>query len=348
MTRLFVEACGPGMTVQDAGRIGAQRFGISGSGAMDLMSYRLANALVGADADAAVLEFAVFGGSFSLDAPALVAVTGGDCPITVDGRPVAPWTSFTLAAGAKLSVGALKDAVYGYIALGGGIDVPPFMGSRATHSRSRIGGFQGRALVVGDVLDVFAPAAEYAAQRLVALPDRGAGPIRVVAGPQDAFFTPEAWQSFLSEPFVITSQRDRMGMMLDGPTLAHAAGYNIVSDAVAFGSIQVPGTGKPIILLADRQSTGGYPKIATIASCDLGRLAQMRSGENIRFQRISADEAEALARDAQRSLQHAIDSLEPLVAHPDLSSERLLEVNLIDGVDSAAEERRSGPGFAVE
>ncbi len=146
MTRLAVHSCGPAMTVQDAGRVGAQRFGIPGSGVMDGDSYSLANALAGADAGAAVLEFAVFGGRFSVDTAVQVAVTGGSCPIDVDGRQVAPWTSFRLDPGATLSIGPLSDAVYGYLAIAGGIDVPLFMGSRSTHGRSLMGGFNGRAL----------------------------------------------------------------------------------------------------------------------------------------------------------------------------------------------------------
>lgn len=337
MTHLRILTCGPAMTVQDTGRIGAQRYGISGSGAMDYEAYRFANALVMAAEDAAVLEFAVFGGRFSVDEPTLLSVTGGNCQIDVDGVPHAPWTSFPMRPGSVLSIGPLSDAVYGYIGIGGGIDVPPFMGSRSTHSRSNVGGYEGRALKPGDRLGLFPGIGDLRGRRLNQLPKRPSTPIRVVAGPQDDYFDAAAWTLFLSEQFNITTQRDRMGMILDGPKLDHSKGFNIVSDAIAFGSIQVPGSGRPIVLLADRQSTGGYPKIATVASCDLGRLVQTMSGQNFQFEKISADEAEELVIAAHSRVERSIREIEIVSTVPDLSSSRLLELNLIGGVENATE-----------
>ena len=346
MTRLVVHSCGPGMTVQDAGRIGAQRFGISGSGVMDRDSYMLANALVGADDGAAVLEFSVFGGRFSVDEAVMVAVTGGSCPIAVDGRSVAPWISFRLDPDSTLTIGPLSDAVYGYLAIAGGIDVPLFMGSRSTHSRSDMGGFNGRALQPDDVLNLYPATGGDRTLGVGHLPNRAKGMIRIVAGPQDDYFSSEAWDLLLGQPFTVTNQRDRMGMLLDGPKLEHTKGFNIVSDAVTFGSIQVPGAGKPIVLLADRQSTGGYPKIATVASCDLGGLAQTVPGDIIRFECISAEDAEVLARASHSTLQRMIDRLEPIDSRPGLSTEHLLSVNLVDGVVDAVENKHSDDGTA--
>lgn len=299
---------------------------------MDRRAYRLANALVGAEPCAAVLEFGMYGGRFSVDAPVLVSVTGGNCPITVDSTPCAPWTGFRLDPGSVLNVGVLMDAVYGYIAISGGIDVPPFMGSRATHSRSELGGFHGRALMADDLLPVFPLPARHGPHRLKrpARPDEG--PIRVVAGPQEDHFTAAAWETFLSEAFVVTGQRDRMGMNLEGPQLEHSQGFNIVSDAISFGSIQVPGSGQPLILLADRQSTGGYPKIATVISSDLGRLVQTRSGQKLRFAQVTPEQAEEAAIAQNAALLAEIADLEPSAETPDLSSERLLSLNLISGV----------------
>ena len=336
MTRLVVHSCGPGMTVQDAGRIGAQRFGISGSGVMDRDSYMLANALVGADDGAAVLEFAVLGGRFSVDEAVMVAVTGGSCPIGVDGRSVAPWTSFRLDPGSTLSIGPLSDAVYGYLAIAGGIDVPLFMGSRSTHSRSEIGGFNGRALRPDDVLNLCPPTRGDRALGVGHLPKRSQGVIRIVAGPQDDYFSSEAWDLLLGQQFTVTNQRDRMGMILEGPALEHTKGFDILSDAVAFGSIQVPGSGKPIILLADRQTTGGYPKIATVITSDLCSLVQSQPGDAIQFESVSVEQAEDLARTSRSRHEKMIDSLAPLRSAPDLSTEHLLSLNLVDGVVDAS------------
>lgn len=331
MIRLRVHSCGPAVTVQDAGRFGALRMGISTSGAMDMRAYRLANALVGAESGAAVLEFGMIGGLFSVDAPALVSVTGGRCPITMDGAPREPWTAFRLEPGCLLNIGALSDAVYGYIAISGGIDVPSFMGSRSTHGRSGLGGHDGRALMAGDLLPVL-PLPPGAQPRRVRRPAaREDRRLRVVAGPQDDHFTIAAWQTFLHDDFVVTVQRDRMGMNLDGPKLEHSRGFNIVSDAISFGSIQVPGSGKPIILLADRQPTGGYPKIATVISCDLALLVQKRSGQVVRFATVTPEQAEEAAVAQDAALRAEIADLAPISEAPDLSSERLLSLNLISG-----------------
>lgn len=169
MSKIKVINCGPAVTVQDAGRIGVRRFGMSRSGAMDHRAYRLANALVGADLDAAVLEFGMMGGRFSVSQPMLVAVTGGDCAIHVDGSPMQPWTSFQLEPDQVITIGILSDAVYGYIAMSGGINVPSLMGSRATHTLSGIGGFGGRCLEAGDEIEVFAPTGDGRPKRLAKL-----------------------------------------------------------------------------------------------------------------------------------------------------------------------------------
>lgn len=343
MSQLRILSCGPATMVQDAGRIGAQRFGISESGVMDVDAYRIANALVSADENAAVMELAGTGGTFSADERTLVAYTGASCRIDVDGAPQEPWTSFWLEAGAALSIGPLREATYGFLALGRGIDVPPVLGSRSTHSRSAVGGYRGRSLQRGDTVPFIPSGLGECARRLTAVPKRKADPIRVVAGPQDDYFDAENWELFLSAPFTVTVRKDRMGMILDGPKLEHAKGYNIVSDAIAFGSVQVPGSGKPIVLLADRQSTGGYPKIATVISCDLGRLAQTLPGDEIRFALVGIEEAEELARAARSRLDTLIGHLEAVPSDIDLSSARLLGLNLVGGVcDAKAKEDRRG------
>ncbi len=343
MSRLQVLSCGPATMVQDAGRIGAQRFGVSESGVMDVDAYRIANALVSADENAAVIEFAGTGGKFSTDERTLVAFTGASCRIDVDGTPREPWTSFWLESGVTLSIGPLREAAYGFLALGQGVGVPPVLGSRSTHSRSAVGGYQGRSLQCGDTLPFIPSRAGESARRLTEVPKRKADPIRVVAGPQDDYFDAETWELFLSASFTVTVRKDRMGMILDGPELKHAKGSNIVSDAIAFGSVQVPGSGRPIILLADRQSTGGYPKIATVISCDLGRLAQTLPGDEIRFELVGIEEAEELARTARSRLDTLTGNLEAVPSYIDLSSARLLGLNLVGGVcDATAKEDRGG------
>lgn len=338
MSWLTVEDCAPGATVQDLGRPGYQRYGISGSGAMDLFAHRMANALVGNPETAATVELVFRGGRYTLDRPSLVAVTGGAFDVTLEGRPIGAWRSVLVQPGEVLSVGAAPDAIYGYLAVAGGIAVAPLFASRSTHTRSRIGGLEGRALQGGDRLPLGDDTGTGGA-RLVpeAVRKVATGPIRVVPGPQDDYFTEAGWATFLQEPFTVTARRDRMGMSLDGPTIEHARGFNIISDGILCGSIQVPGGGVPIIMLADRQTTGGYPKIATVASADLPRLAQTPSGAAVRFTRIDVAAAEDAALAARRAYERAVRSFEP-VGHTALSSHRLLAANLISGVTAGASE----------
>ncbi len=335
MSRLLVEAPGLSDTLQDLGRIGVLRLGISGSGAMDRLSHRLANRLVGNPPEAASLEVAFRGGRYRAEGDCLVAVTGGDVEILADGEPQRPWSSFLLRDGALLEIGSLRDAVYGYLAVAGGFEAEVFFDSRSTHSRSGLGGHGGRALTAGDALPLAAaPAAVTAGRRLLHPPPR-LGPaetaLRVVPGPQDELFTAAAWQDFLSTPYRVTGTRDRMGMVLEGKPLAHRDGYNIVSDGIVFGSIQVPGAGLPMILLADRQPTGGYPKIATVIGADLVTLVQAPPGTALRFRSVTVAQAEraAVAAAEAAARLEAAAAAAPVDLY---SSEHLLSVNLIDGV----------------
>lgn len=209
------------------------------------------------------------------------------------------------------------------------------LGSVATHTRTRLGGLDGNPLAAGDLLPLAAPAPR---DRPLTLPPAHrptfGGPIRVVLGPQADGFTDEGLRTFLSEPYTLTARADRMGCHLDGPPIAHADGFNIVSDGIVNGSIQVPGHGRPLILLADRHTTGGYPKIATVISADLGRLAQVRPGETIRFAAVAVAEAQAIARAARRSLDARLAALVPAGGDA-LDSAFLLSCNLVGGVVSA-------------
>ena len=285
---------GPFVTVQDGGRVGWQRFGVSRAGAMDVDALSTANVLVGNPADAAALEFAHVGGTFRLLATSCrIAVAGGHFAVSVAGRAVPPYTTATVLRGQTVRIGGARDAIWGYIGLSGGLDLPPQLGSRSTHARSGIGGIAGRMLRADDVLPLVSDTVHAAPERrLKNLPDRR-GRLRVVMGPQDDLFTAEALEVFESAVFTTTNHMDRLGYRLDGPLLQHRGDFNMISDGIVAGCVQVPGSGTPVVLMRDAQLPGGYPKIATIIGPDLGRLAQLRSGSPVRFTSVSIAEAQA-------------------------------------------------------
>ncbi|SNB65903.1 allophanate hydrolase [Arboricoccus pini] len=303
---LSVIRSGPLMSIQDRGRYGYRSYGVSRSGPVDRDSHVIANALVGNDATAAAIEFALVGGSIRVDEDVLIAVTGGDCKVEIDEKPVLPWQSHILRAGQTLTIGLLQGAVWGYLAVSGGIANAPVLGSRSTHVRTGLGGLNGKALAAGDILPLARSRTPLEPLILTQPYVRRPGPVDVVPGPQDDYFDTEAWKLFLTQPFQTTASRDRMGMVLSGPRLQAFKGHDIVSDATVTGSIQVPGSGKPIVLTADGQTTGGYPKIATVASSDLARLAQMPNGSTFTFRAISADAAEEALIYAQERLEAII------------------------------------------
>jgi len=293
---LLALAPGPLATLQDRGRRGWQRFGVSSGGAMDLEALEAVNALLGNPPDTAVVEFAWSGGEWEVRATSCrLAVTGGDFALTVDGMARPAYATMTLVPGQRLRIGAASDAVWGYLAVARGFQVAPQLGSRSTHLRAGLGGFGGRALQPGDVLPLAAEQAPAGPERTLGRKAAAAdAAVRVVLGPQDDYFEPGSLQTFLSAPYQITREGDRMGYRLAGPALMHGRGYNIISDGVVAGSIQVPGTGQPIVLLMDRQPTGGYPKIATVVSADLGMVAQRRPGQTLRFRQIGLGQARRL------------------------------------------------------
>lgn len=344
--QLVIERPGLSSTLQDIGRFGCQRFGISGSGAMDPTAMRLANALVGNPLDTAVIELTMTGlAATVLGGPRRLAVAGAAMPITVAGRRIDGWRSFDLAEGATLDIGAATEGVYAYLAVAGGFAVEPTFGSLSTHSRSHIGGFEGRALRAGDRLPLRGGGAGGPELRLDdADRPRTDGPVRVVLGPQHDHFTPAGLATFLGETYRVTNRADRMGVLLDGPEITHADGHDIVSDGIVNGSIQVPGHRRPLLLLADRQTTGGYPKIATIIGPDLAKVAQRRPGEAIRFVAISADEAAAAARHHHRIATERLTRLRRLArAVDELDSEFLLGLDLVGGVCSALDGHHQEP-----
>jgi biotin-dependent carboxylase-like uncharacterized protein len=329
-------------SVQDLGRIGWQRLGVPVSGGLDAAALRLGNALVGNPEAAPALEIVGSGPSFEVLADSIrIAVTGaGATLIVADGSNVVPaWRSLTLRRGDVFRVTLGTFSVCGYLAVEGGIAVPPVLGSASTYARAAIGGLAGRALRAGDRLPLaLERVPERAEVCLPCPPPSGSDqPIRVVLGPQQDYFTEAALAMFLDADFGISQSSDRMGLRLDGPLLRHRAGWDIISDAIVTGSIQVPGSGQPILLLADHQTTGGYPKIATVISADIGVVGRRRPGQKIRFAAVSVEEAEKLAGAEAARLEALIATIAPAPAAGGVDLGRLYAWNLISGVVTATE-----------
>jgi len=301
---LEVVDSGLSVTVQDRGRPGYRSIGVPLSGALDPLFLAAANALLGNEPGAAALEVVMSGPSLKvLSGSARVSLAGALGAKVVSARGVvlalAPWSTATLFPGDLVQVGGVSGGV-AYVGISGGVKVPTMLGSRSTYQRAALGGVSGRALAAGDRLPCGHvqgdPWLESRSPQPLAHEE---GPIRVVLGPQQEHFTAGALRAFLSEPFVVTREMDRMGMRLDGARLEHnERGAEIVSDGVVPGAIQVPANGHPIVLMADCQTSGGYPKIATVISADLPRLGHARPGTQLHFQSVSVAQA-ALARRAQ-------------------------------------------------
>jgi biotin-dependent carboxylase-like uncharacterized protein len=295
MSRLVVTAVGPATSVQDAGRFGAQRYGLTTSGAMDRVALAMANTLAGNSAFAAAIEIGPFGATFTARNGAVrVAVSGAARVANIAGTPFPLNETALIAEGETLNLGPARNGVFSYLAIEGGIAGEPVFGSLSVNARAGLGSPFPRALQAGDVLDVgSAQIAPY--ERALDTFDQPTSAIRVVMGPQDDEFG-EACHIFLGGEWRISATSDRMGYRLEGPKVVHPGGHNIVSDGAVHGSIQVPGNGQPIVLMADHGTTGGYPKIATVISADLGRFAQMQAGSVFRFKAVSVEEAQAEAR----------------------------------------------------
>ena len=313
---MSIEVLHPGLltTVQDLGRTGYQRFGVSVSGAVDPRSAAVANILAGNPDGEAVLECTVLGPQLRFDAPAVIAVTGADLGPTLDGIPVENYRALRVQAGQTLRFTGPKCGCRAYLAVSGGLDVPEVMGSRSTYMKAKIGGWHGRKLEKGDVLPLRAPGTEPKAleNRALAPEFRGRSEytLRVVMGPQDDAFTPGGVSAFLSGVYTVTPEFDRMGCRMEGPEIEHAGSADILSDGIAFGAVQVPDSGQPIVMLADRQTTGGYTKIANVISADFRLLGQLKSGDRVRFEKVSlaaAQEALLAQRASLRLLRHVLD-----------------------------------------
>jgi len=337
---LTVVAPGLATTVQDIGRVGFQRQGVPVSGALDRLALAAANVVVGNAPGEAAFEMLYQGAVLTLSGgTARIAVAG--CGATLEivddagTRRIGPLETVTIGADARAKVTIAGPGIVAYLAVAGGLDLPAVMGSRATYARARIGGLHGTRLAAGDRLALSRSAAPTTPEATLSLPPFVPPAIvRVVLGPQDDYFTPETIQDFLSTAWRVTPASDRMGVRLDGPPLTHARGHDIVSDGIAPGAIQIPGDGRPIILLADRQTTGGYPKIATVISTDVPALGRLAPGMAIRFEAITV----AAAEDARRRLEAETRQWPGRVVHKPaggIDTALLLTANLIDGVIDA-------------
>jgi len=297
----FFEVIRPGLltTVQDLGRVGYQAEGVPVAGAMDRFSLRIANILVGNPEEEAALEITVSGPRLKVACDGIVAVTGGDLGAILDGKAMPQWEAVPVKAGSVISFAGPRQGCRSYLAVAGGIAVPEIMGSKSTYLRGKFGGFNGRLLQAGDLLRTGPPrikmewAKRGGVPRNLLFPSGEPGEIRVVFGPQDDYFDKEAIRTFLSSEYLIKPESDRMGYRLEGP-LVKPKEADIISDGIPLGAIQVPADGVPIILLADRQTTGGYPKIATVISPDIGKLAQAKPGDRLVFRQVSVEEANLL------------------------------------------------------
>lgn len=297
---------GPLTTVQDLGRSGYQQFGVPTSGALDSYAFRVGNLLVGNAEGAASLEITLLGCQLRALRETMIAIAGADLAATVNGEITSTWESRLLKRGDVLSFPRLNSGCRAYLAVAGGIAVPPVMQSASTYTRAGIGGFGGRPLRKGDILQsnksiASATVARMPSEYIPVYGNRIA--LRVILGPQDDLFTEEGISTFLSSEYTVSTQADRMGYRLEGPCIQHREGADIVSDGIPLGAVQLPGDGLPIILLVDRQTTGGYTKIATTVSVDIPRIAQAKPGDKINFQQVDEEQAVTLLKKYEQQME---------------------------------------------
>jgi len=341
-----LEIVSPGAlaTIQDPGRIGWRRFGVPRAGALDPALLRIANALVGNADGAAAIEFFAAGPTLkAADEPVQLGFAG-DFPITLqrangERKQLDAWRSVTLQPGETLRIGSSRTARGGIVAVRGLI-IPAVLGSTATYTRARLGGQGGRALAAGDKLAAASlplhGCAAPADRRLPRPPAADRRPIRVVSGPQADHFDAATLAAFFAADYRVSTDADRMGVRLQGPALVHnARGAEIVSDATVPGSIQVPGNGQPIVLLADGQTAGGYPKVATVISADLPRLALAPVGASVRFEAVDVAQAETLAREREAEMRRLLATIEPLAMDGDIDLTAIYAANLVSGMIDA-------------
>ncbi|MGC9373254.1 MAG: biotin-dependent carboxyltransferase family protein, partial [Thermovirgaceae bacterium] len=292
-----------------------QAIGMPVAGAMDAFALRAGNIIVGNDSGAAALEVTVTGPTFSVtEGEGVICLSGAELDFRINGERAPAWTACHVKAGDKVSIGGPSGSgCRGYLCFSGGIDVPVVLGSRSTYLRAKIGGLEGRPVQGGDVVEtgenppLWRRSEGFACPAILRPCYRGKRPIRVVLGPQEDCFTQEGIETFLGSEYVLTNDADRMGFRLDGPAIEHTGGADIISDGIPLGAVQLPGHGKPVVMMADRQTTGGYTKIAVVVTADIGLLAQRMPGDTVRFEKVEFEEALAIAREERDRLQSLME-----------------------------------------
>lgn len=333
----------PGLfaTIQDLGRFGYQELGMPVAGTVDPLALRLANALVGNPPGTAGLEIALLGPALRVEAGSVRVAVVGPMALSLEreGQPPAPLEphrTHTLARGDVLRLGAVTGAAVACLAVAGGFALEPFLGSLSTYVRAGIGPLGGKPLGDGTRLPLArgeAPPGPDVA--LPQPPEYGGGPVRVVLGPQEDRFTAAAVETFLTQPYRVGKEADRMGLRLEGPALTHAGGADIPSDGLVTGSVQVPGNGQPILLLNDHQTAGGYAKIATVISADLPRVGRLRPGDSLSFRAVGVEDAEAIRRRQEQAIAGWIAAIRPVPPAGGIDLEALYGANLVTGVVDA-------------
>ncbi|MFD2445657.1 biotin-dependent carboxyltransferase family protein [Bacillus sp. CGMCC 1.16607] len=306
---VIIEKPGLLTTVQDLGRSGYQRDGIMVSGAMDTLSMRLANILVGNDDGEAVLEVTLIGPTLVFTIDTFIAITGAHISPMINQIPIQMHRPIFVKSGDKLTFGTIQSGCRSYVAFKGGIHVPKLLGSRSTHLTAKFGGLNGGPLTRNAILTIKSfdyrnvPIHKWRLssyyQQIVFNQD----PIRFIKGRQYHLFKEESKRNFTTSTYILSKDANRIGYRFNGPELLLTNQQEMLTEGVTFGSVQVPANGKPIILMADRQPTGGYPKIAQIIACDLPRLAQLKPGDSVSFSEISMKQAQALAYEREKELK---------------------------------------------
>ena len=329
MAELTVHSAGPGLTVQDLGRPGWKAQGLSTGGAADPLAFLEAAALLDANPAQAGIEMMGFGGVFSTNETTRIVLTGAVMRADIDGEPIAHNTTQTLPAGARLNIGGAQKGVFGYLAFAGGIAIPPVMGSRATHLTAGI----GKLLATGDRLPLNSdPNRLRAPKKLVIAPRFDGGAIRVMPGPQTDFFDPATLDAFTQTTFHRSTRGNRQGIRLqyEGGKFSPKGSLNHVSDLIVPGDIQMTGAGVPYVLLAECQTIGGYPRIASVIPADLPKIAQAAPGTEMRFELLTLEEADATALSYKAMLKHLTSMCAPMIRDPhDIAD--LLRYQLISG-----------------
>ncbi len=302
-------SAGPLSTVQDLGRFGVMKSGFSQNGAMDVFSMQCANRLVGNALGCAVVEMTMLGIKARFNDYAVIAFSGGDFSPEINGEKIEMNRAYEVSSGDVVECFAARDGARCYLAVSGGIDVPVVTGSRSTNLKCEFGGYKGRKLQKGDLISTgkynIAPS-DISKCRLPKQTFGNAFEVRAVLGPQDDMFTKSDIELFFSQEYEVTAESDRMGMKLFGEALKSKNGFDIISDGIVLGSVQVPASGQPIVLMSDHQTTGGYAKIATVISCDVSLLAQAKPKSRVRFKQISIEEAEKINKKQKKYFENKL------------------------------------------